>query len=97
MSAFIILISYVAPLEDVDKLMDAHVAWLREQHRAGHFLAWGRQHPRTGGVILARGSSRDETEALAASDPFFIGGVSSAEVIEWTPSFAAEGFEALKT
>lgn len=96
MSAFLILIGYTAPIEDVDKLMEPHVAWLREQHRAGHFFAWGRKLPREGGVILARGGSRDEIEAIAAADPFVTGGVARAEVIEWTPSFAAEGFEGLK-
>jgi uncharacterized protein YciI len=96
LSAFLILLSYTAPLAEVDALMEPHVGWLREQHRAGHFVAWGRKLPREGGVILARGNSREEIEAIAAADPFVTGGVARAEVIEWTPSFAAEGFEGLK-
>ena len=77
--------------------MNVHVDWLREQHRAGHFNAWGRKSPREGGIILATGISRGDVEALAAQDPFVTGGVAETEVIEWTPSFAAKGFEGLKT
>jgi uncharacterized protein YciI len=96
MSTFIISIRYIAPIEQVDALMGPHVKWLREQHRAGNFHAWGRKVPREGGIIVASGGSHAEVEALAAQDPFVTGGVAEAEVIEWSPSFAADGFEGLK-
>ena len=55
----------------------------------------GRQIPRTGGVILARGDDREEIEALAASDPFVSGGVATCEVIQFRASQTADGFDAL--
>ena len=63
---FVLLLTYVRPLPEVDALMREHMAWLKEQYAAGRFVVSGRRIPRTGGVILARGEDRDEIEALAA-------------------------------
>ena len=92
---FVLLLTYVKPLAEVDALMRPHVAWLEEQYAAGHFLVSGRQIPRTGGVIVARGDDRAEIEALAASDPFVSGGVATCEVVQFSPSQTAPGFDAL--
>ena len=51
--------------------------------------------PRSGGVILARVDDREETEALAASDPFVSGGVATCEIIQFRASQTAAGFNAL--
>ena len=92
---FVLLLSYVKPLEEVDALMREHLAWLDQHYAAGRFLVSGRQIPRTGGVILARGDDRDEMEALAASDPFVRGGVATCEVIRFRASQRAPELEAL--
>ena len=52
----------------------------------------GRQIPRTGGVIMARGDDREEIEAIAAADPFVKGGVATCEVIQFRASQSAPGF-----
>jgi uncharacterized protein YciI len=92
---FVLLLTYIKPLAEVDALMRKHVAWLDEQYEAGRFVVSGRRIPRTGGVILARGDDREEIEALAATDPFVSGGVASCEVIEFRASQTAPGFDAL--
>jgi len=91
---FILMVRYIKPTQDVNVVRDAHLAWLREGHEAGHFIAWGRRTPLTGGVIFARGD-KAQIEALAQTDPFVTSGVAETEVVDWTPSFAAEGLEAL--
>lgn len=83
-------ISYVAPPEEVERLRAPHLEWLRQGYEAGHFIGWGRKNPPTGGIVLARGD-RAAIAALAQTDPFVTGNVATAEVIEWTPSFLAEG------
>ena len=88
------MLTYVKPLPEVDALMRKHMAWLDEQYAAGRFIVSGRQIPRTGGVILARGDDREEIEALAASDPFVSGGVATCEVIQFRASQTADGFDA---
>ncbi|MEG3087929.1 YciI family protein [Sphingomonas sp. PB4P5] len=90
----LILLDYVAPLAEVDAQMAAHVAWLERGFDAGVFLIAGRQDPRVGGVIVARGE-RAEAEALSASDPFVTSGVATARVIAFNASFAAPEIAAL--
>jgi uncharacterized protein YciI len=91
---FVLLLSYIRPLEEVDALMREHVAWLSEHYDTGRFVVSGRRVPRTGGVIVARGEDRDEIERIAASDPFVSGGVATCEVIQFRASQTADGFEA---
>jgi uncharacterized protein YciI len=89
---FVLLLSYVRPVEEVDALMRDHMAWVNEHYAAGRFLVSGRRIPRTGGVILARGDDRDEMEQIAAADPFVAGGVATCEVIQFRASQTADGF-----
>ena len=89
---FVLLLTYVKPLEEVDALMRRHVAWLRENYDAGRFVVSGRQIPRTGGVILARGDDREEMEAIAASDPFVKGGVATCEIVQFRAPQSEPGF-----
>jgi uncharacterized protein YciI len=84
----VITLAYTASLDEVDRHMPAHVAWLEKGFDEGVFLLAGRQVPRVGGVILCRGH-RDEVEAVAATDPFVTEGVASVTVTEVATSFAA--------
>jgi uncharacterized protein YciI len=93
---FVLLLTYIRPLPEVDALMREHVAWLNEQYAAGRFLVSGRQIPRTGGVIVARGDDRPEIEALVATDPFVSGGVATCEVIQFRASQTAAGLHSLR-
>jgi uncharacterized protein YciI len=92
---FVLLLTYTKPLAEVDALMRQHMAWLNGHYADGRFIVSGRQVPRTGGVILARGDDRDEIEALAAKDPFVSGGVATCEVVQFRASQTAAGFDAL--
>jgi uncharacterized protein YciI len=91
---FVLLLTYVRPLEEVDAVMRDHMRWVNEHYAAGRFVVSGRQIPRTGGVILARGDDRDEMEQIAASDPFVSGGVATCTVIQFRASQTAEDFPA---
>ncbi|MFD1788223.1 YciI family protein [Sphingomonas floccifaciens] len=85
----IVTLTYVAPIEEVDAQMAAHVAWLQAGIDAGVLLLAGRQVPRTGGVLIFRGH-RAEVEALAASDPFVTSGVATFAVTEMAASLATD-------
>lgn len=93
---FIVTLTYVRPLEELDALMDAHVAWLKTHYASGLFIASGRQVPRKGGVILARSGDRAALEALLAEDPFTRHGAARTDIVEFTPSMTAPGAEVLK-
>jgi uncharacterized protein YciI len=83
---FVVVLTYVKPLPEVDRLMRAHVAFLNEQYAARVFIASGRQVPRTGGVILARAPSKDALAAIMARDPFCAAGVATFEIIQFRTS-----------
>ena len=92
----LIVLTYVAPLAEVDALMKAHVDWLEIGFDQGVFLLAGRRNPRTGGVILARGPA-DQVAAVSASDPFVTGGVATVELVPFNASFAAPAIADLLT
>lgn len=85
---FVVLLTYTAPLDQIDAHLEEHVRYLKRQYEAGVFLASGRRVPRTGGVILAKAQSLDAMWEVLAQDPFHQHGVARYEVIEFTPSLA---------
>ncbi|TWR27536.1 GTP cyclohydrolase [Mucilaginibacter pallidiroseus] len=67
---FIINLEYIVPLADLDKHMEAHVAYLKKYYAADVFIMSGRKVPRTGGVIIAQAKSKELMEMIIAEDPF---------------------------
>ncbi len=91
---FVIFGEYLKPLEEVERCLEAHRAFLRTQFEQGRFLVAGPQQPRTGGVIIANDGDRQELEAFLANDPFVREGVAAFRIIEFKPTGHAPGFEA---
>lgn len=83
---FVIELIYTAALAEIDAHMAAHVAFLKKHYAAGTFLISGRKIPRTGGMILASGKSREEIEAIVRDDPFCRHGLAEFRVIEFRAS-----------
>jgi len=94
---FIVTLTYLKPVDEIDALMDGHVAWLKRHYEAGLFIASGRRVPRTGGVILARSGDEAALRAALAADPFALHGAASFEVVEFSPTMTAPGAEVLET
>ncbi|MEU1230310.1 YciI family protein [Streptomyces sp. NPDC005828] len=88
---FILELTYTAPIERVDALLDAHVEWLDAQYATGVFLASGRKNPRDGGIILAAGVDRAEIEKITAADPFSAEGVCAYRITEFYATKTADG------
>ncbi|MBW5249314.1 YciI family protein [Streptomyces poriferorum] len=80
---FVLDLSYTAPPDRVDAVMEDHVSWLDAQYATGVFIASGRKNPREGGVILAVGGDRAAIEGLAATDPFVVHGVCAYRITEF--------------
>jgi uncharacterized protein YciI len=83
---FVLLPTYLAPLDEIDALLDEHRDWIDEHCAAGRFLLVGRRVPRDGGFILAADGDRGELERIAAADPFSTAGLVSYEVLEVLPT-----------
>jgi uncharacterized protein YciI len=93
---YVLTLTYIVELDQVDRVRDEHMAWIADQYEAGRFLMSGAKVPRDGGVILARGIERDELDEVIASDPFTRAGVAAYDVIEFRATTVAEDLRALK-
>ncbi|MCT4353235.1 YciI family protein [Streptomyces sp. Je 1-79] len=87
---FVLELTYTAPVERADALLDAHVAWLDAQYTAGVFIASGRKNPRDGGIILAAGVDRAEIEKIVAADPFTVEDVCAYRITEFYATKTAD-------
>ncbi len=83
---FVVVLTYVQPLTEVDRHMRAHMKFVNEQYAAQTFIASGRQVPRTGGVILARAASKEALTELMQRDPFCVHGVATCAIIQFRTS-----------
>lgn len=82
---FVIEVTYTAPIEQIDERLAAHRAHLEKGYESGLLLASGPQKPRTGGVILARVTSREELDQFLAMDPFALANVATYRLTEFEP------------
>ncbi len=82
----VLVLKYVKPAEDVERLLPAHRDWLRRHYRDGKFICSGPREPRTGGVILANVANEVEAMKLVVDDPFFTEKVAEYEVIRFAPT-----------
>ncbi|WCM20227.1 YciI family protein [Paraburkholderia bryophila] len=88
---YVINLSYIASLERVDDVLEAHRAFLTRQFEAGVFIAAGPKVPRDGGIILAVGVEREKLDAILASDPFAVQQIARYEVTEFKATRLAPG------
>lgn len=92
---FVVLLHYMQPIAAVERRLGEHRAFLDRHFAAGHFVASGAQVPRVGGVILARGMSRQQLDEVLAEDPFHRDQIAQYQVIEFDPTKFAAGAEAV--
>lgn len=90
---FVVLLSYLKPLEEVDIHLPAHRAFLQKHYNSSHFIVSGPQIPREGGLILMRAQNREEAMQIMNEDPFTQNGVSSFQIIQFKAADFAEDFE----
>jgi uncharacterized protein YciI len=91
---FVVSLTYKVPDDIVDFHRPGHMAWLKDAFDDGIFLASGRRVPATGGVLLSK-VDRATLDASLAKDPFYSNGVAEFEIIEFTATSVAEGYENL--
>ena len=83
---FIINLTYIVPLEQIDAHMTEHVKFLRKYYKQNVFVVSGRKVPRTGGVILALANSTEEVEKIIQEDPFHIHALAEFTITEFLTS-----------
>jgi uncharacterized protein YciI len=93
---FIILLSYLKPMSEVDRFLQEHREFLARYYASGHLLMSGPQEPRNGGVIIARAESKAAVEKIIQGDPFYREQIAKYDIIEFRASTVAPALAELK-
>lgn len=88
---FIAIVTYLKPMEEIEKVLADHRRFLDGLLERGLLIASGPQSPRVGGVVMLRHMPREEAERLLADDPFCLTGSAEYRFIEFLPNKFAEG------
>lgn len=82
---FCIIVTYIKPIEEIEKVLQAHRTYLQAGYDAGFLLASGPLNPRVGGLIIGHFSDKQEAQKFTQSDPYFLQNLATYEIIEFTP------------
>ena len=85
-SIFVVDIEYIVPIEKVEPFIEPHIAFLDQNYEAKNFLASGPKVPRSGGVILAVGETKQTVEQIIAKDPFYREKVARYQITQFQPN-----------
>ena len=92
---FIINITYIEPLEAVEKHLQEHINFLKHYYAEGLFIASGRKNPRTGGIILLQCKNKEAVQEIITQDPFYKNKIAQYEIIEFEASKYCPEFETI--
>lgn len=67
---YVIDLTYIVALEQIDQHVEDHMAVLRRYAETGVIAASGRKSPRTGGIIVTHDVEEGAVQALINDDPF---------------------------
>ncbi|CAO97754.1 YciI family protein [Erwinia tasmaniensis] len=90
---YLVFLSYTRPMEEVNGLLEPHIAWIDRYFASGDFISAGRKDPRTGGMIMVKEMDRPRLDAILAEDPFQT--VAEYDVTKVNITRSADAFSAL--
>ena len=90
---FIVNLTYVKPLEKVEKHLAEHIKFLNKYYTINKFICSGRKNPRTGGVILCNAKNMEEVNEIISEDPFNKNSIANYDVVEFQPTKYTEDFK----
>lgn len=92
---FIVQLTYLTPISEVDKYLQAHREFLDYYYKQGLLIASGPMKPRTGGIIIAATNDRTYLEDLFKKDPYYLAEIAEYQFIEFTPVMHREELKEL--
>lgn len=95
-SLFVISLNYKCSLSTIDQSLKEHRDFLSKQYEQGNFIASGPKKPRTGGVIIARASDKEDLQQLLKEDPFWQYDLAQYNICEFEPTTYNAAFESVK-
>lgn len=90
---FIVNLTYIKPLDELEKFLEKHIDFLNQYYTKGHFIASGRKNPRTGGIILMIAKNKEAVQEIITHDPFYQNEIAQYDVIEFEASKYCPEFE----
>ncbi|QKJ22640.1 YciI family protein [Poseidonibacter lekithochrous] len=93
---FIVSLTYICDLKEVDNHLSSHVEYLEKQYEEGNFIASGRKVPRTGGIILSKLDSLEKLNKVLEKDPFYQNNLAKYDIQEFIPTMTSKDYENLK-
>src|ERR1700759_5494713 len=86
---FVLLTNPIVPPEFLQPFLSAHLEYMIGLEKRGHVfasgpLADGAGPPTGAGLTVLRAKDLNEARALAEGDPFFVNGLRTFELKEWT-------------
>jgi uncharacterized protein YciI len=87
---FIAVTTYTSSLTPDDPVLPSHWAYIEECYRQGLLVASGPQEPRSGGVLVLRGTDRGRAEAVMDDDPLISSGRATYRLVAFTATRAME-------
>ena len=82
---FIVQLTYITPISEVDKYLQAHREFLDYHYKQGLLVASGPMKPRTGGIIIAATNDKVYLESVFKKDPYCLAEIAEYQFIEFTP------------
>lgn len=82
---FLLKLTYIKPIEEIDRFLIEHRAWLDNLYAQKEAICSGPQNPRTGGIIFLCVNSRARAEEIMKADPFHREQLAQYELIEFDP------------
>ena len=83
---FIANLKYKKSIEEVNKVLEAHLEYLDKYFEKGKFMCTGKKSfPELGGVILFDSNNLEEAKKILYEDPFYIEEIADYEIIEFQP------------
>jgi len=89
---YIVILTYIRPIEEVHAHLDSHRDWLIEYSRSGNIVVAGPLEDRKGGAVLACCKNRAELDNILATDSFHIHGLVNYEVRAFSAALRSEAF-----
>ncbi|MFN7709544.1 MAG: YciI family protein [Holosporales bacterium] len=86
MHYFLVTLTYKASLEEIEHHRPAHRAFLDHLVSEGTLLLSGPQNPLNGGILIVRGTGRENLEVILSQDPFALHQLADYDFIEFTPT-----------
>ena len=86
---YLMISTYLVPLDEVAKARDEHLAFLEGLFAQGTLVAAGRQDPPVGGMVLLDVADEAAARAVLTRDPYVVRGFAEYEARGWAPTVGA--------